>query len=190
VSLPSLVAALVALPAIVGAILILITRTSLRNTLVVAGGFVVAAVAILTALAFSNTGDVFFGLPDGIALKSGPPGHRDRPDRFRGRDQPQVPPGRRPNLGPGQLGISLYLRDRGSHPRAGPGPRLLVRPAVAGHGVDHRRHRTAHLHQRHRLLRAYHRASPMIQGRRTVFFSLLFVFLAAMFAWSCPTTCR
>jgi ech hydrogenase subunit A len=30
-------------------------------------------------------------------------------------------------------------------------------------------------------MRAYHRASPMIKGRRTVFFSLLFVFLAGMF---------
>jgi NADH:ubiquinone oxidoreductase subunit 5 (subunit L)/multisubunit Na+/H+ antiporter MnhA subunit len=40
-------------------------------------------------------------------------------------------------------------------------------------------------------MRDYHRSNPMIKGRRNVFFSLLFVFLAGMFGLvTSPTTCR
>ena len=66
-SLPSLVAALVALPAIVGAILILITRTPLRNALVVIGGIAIGILAVATVISFGNTSGVFFGLPGGLA---------------------------------------------------------------------------------------------------------------------------
>jgi ech hydrogenase subunit A len=181
VSLPSLVAALVALPAIVGAILILITRTSLRNTLVVAGGFVVAAVAILTALAFSNTGDVFFGLPDGIALNQALLAIEIALTAFVVVISLKYRRVVAPILALAQLGISLYLEIAGRIPEPDPGrvfwfDRLslvmvliigVIGPLICINAIGY--------------MRAYHRAIPMIQGRRTVFFSLLFVFLAAMF---------
>ena len=67
-SLPSLVAALVAFPAVIGAILILITRTPLRNALVVIGGIAIGVLAVATVISFGNTSGVFFGLPGGLAL--------------------------------------------------------------------------------------------------------------------------
>jgi ech hydrogenase subunit A len=181
VSLPSLVAALVALPALVGALLILVTGTSIRNALVVAGGVAIGVLSVATVVAFGNTGSVFFGLPGGFG-----PGqtliaaeivltafvvvislmHR----RFLA-----------PVLALTQLGISLYLELAGKLPEADP-TRLfwfdrltlvmvlvvgIIGPLICINAIGY--------------MRAYHRASPMIQGRRTVFFSLLFVFLAGMF---------
>jgi ech hydrogenase subunit A len=181
VSLPSLVAALVALPAIVGAILILITRTPLRNALVVIGGIAIGILAVATVISFGNTSGVFFGLPGGLA-----PGKAliaveialtifvvvislmNR--RFLA-----------PLLAVTQLGISLYLEIAGKMPEPDP-TRLfwfdrlslvmvlvvgLIGPLICINAIGY--------------MRAYHRASPMIVGRRTVFFSLLFVFLAGMF---------
>ena len=180
-SLPSLVAALVALPAVVGAILILITNTPLRNALVVVGGFLVAAIAILTAVAFGNTDGVFFGLPGGaapgealiaveIALTAFVVAISLMHRRFLA-----------PVLALAQLGISLYLELSGKMPEPDPSrlfwfDRLslvmvlvvgVIGPLICINAIGY--------------MRAYHRASPMIQGRRTVFFSLLFVFLAGMF---------
>ncbi len=180
-SLSSLVAALVALPAIIGAILIFITRTSLRNAVVVGGGVLVGALAIATVAAFGNSDSVFFGLPGdaapgrtliaveialtvfvvAISLK-----HR----RFLA-----------PVMALSQLGISLYLEIAGKMPEADPSrlfwfDRLslvmvlivgIIGPLICVNAIGY--------------MRAYHRASPMIAGRRTVFFSLLFVFLAGMF---------
>jgi ech hydrogenase subunit A len=181
VSLPSLVATLVALPAIVGAILILISGTSLRNAVVVVGGLLVAATAIATVVVFGNGDEVFFGLPGGlepgqallaveialtafvlvISLK-----HR----RFMA-----------PILALTQLGITVWLELAGRMPEPDPSrlfwfDRLslvmvlvvgIIGPLICVNAIGY--------------MRAYHRASPMIQGRRTVFFSLLFAFLAGMF---------
>jgi ech hydrogenase subunit A len=181
VSLPSLVAALVALPAVVGAILILVTRTPLRNALVVGGGIAVGIVAVATVVTFGNTSGVFFGIPNGtdpskallavevvlaafvvvISLM-----HR----RFLA-----------PVLALTQLGISVWLEVAGKMPEVDPSrlfwfDRLslvmvlvvgIIGPLICINAIGY--------------MRAYHRASPMIQGRRTVFFSLLFVFLGGMF---------
>jgi ech hydrogenase subunit A len=181
VSLPSLVATLVALPAIVGAILILISGTSLRNAVVVVGGLLVAATAIATVVVFGNGDEVFFGLPGGlepgqallaveialtafvvvISLK-----HR----RFMA-----------PILALTQRGITVWLELAGRMPEPDPSrlfwfDRLslvmvlvvgIIGPLICVNAIGY--------------MRAYHRASPMIQGRRTVFFSLLFAFLAGMF---------
>ena len=180
-SLPSLVAALVALPAVVGAILILITRTPLRNAVVVVGGVSVGILAVATVATFGNTGGVFFGVPNGtdpsiallaveIALTAFVVAISLMHRRFLA-----------PILALAQLGISLYLELAGRMPEPDPSrlfwfDRLslvmvlvigLIGPLICINAIGY--------------MRAYHRASPMIQGRRTVFFSLLFVFLGGMF---------
>ena len=177
----SLIAILVALPAVVGAILLLVTRASLRNSIVVAGGVAVAVVSVAAAIAFGNADSVFFGLPGDVA-----PGQilllveialtafvvviSLRHRRILA-----------PALALAQLGISLFLEISGRMPDADP-QRLfwfdrlslvmvlvigVIGPLICVNAIGY--------------MRDYHRASPMIQGRRTVFFSLLFVFLAAMF---------
>ncbi len=180
-SLSSLVVALIALPAIVGALLVLIARAPLRNVIVVAGGILVAALAIATVLAFGGASSVFFGLPGGmdpgralmaveIALAAFVVVIGLRHGRLAS-----------PVLALAQLGISLGLSLAGRMPDPDPGrlfwfDRLslvmvlvigLIGPLICINAIGY--------------MRAYHRASPMIQGRRTVFFSLLFVFLGAMF---------
>ena len=180
-SLPSLVAALVALPAVVGAILILVTRTSLRNALVVVGGVAVGAVAIATVVAFGNAGSVFFGLPGGLAPGKALLAAEIALTAFVVVISLMHRRYLAPILALTQLGISLYLELAGKMPEADPArlfwfDRLslvmvlvvgLIGPLICINAIGY--------------MRAYHRASPMIQGRRTVFFSLLFVFLAGMF---------
>jgi ech hydrogenase subunit A len=181
VSLPSIVFALVALPAIVGAILSLFTQATLRNAIVVIGGLLVAAMAVATVATFGGADGAFFGLPGNMAL---------------GQTLIVVDFGltafvvaislkhRRvlaPILALAQFAIALYLEVAGRLPEPDP-QRLfwvdrlsmvmilvigLIGPLICINAIGY--------------MRAYHRSSPMIQGRRTVFFSLLFVFLAAMF---------
>lgn len=180
-SLPSLFAALVAVPAIVGGILILVTRTSVRNALVVTGGFVVAAIAILVAIAFGNAGGVFFGLPDGIALNQVLLAVEIALTALVVVISLRYRRILAPLMALIQLGISIYLEVSGRLPEPDPSrifwfDRLslvmvliigIIGPLICINAIGY--------------MRAYHRSSPMIQGRRTVFFSLLFVFLAAMF---------
>ena len=137
--------------------------------------------AVATAFALGGANEAFFGLPGGFA-----PGAallvvetgltvlvvtislRNR--RFLA-----------PVLALAQLGISLYLELSGRMPEADPSrlfwfDRLslvmvlvvgIIGPLICINAIGY--------------MRDYHRASPMIQGRRTVFFSLLFIFLAGMF---------
>jgi ech hydrogenase subunit A len=181
VSLPSLVAALVALPAIVGAILILITRTPLRNALVVVGGVAIGILAVATVVAFGNGGSVFFGLPGGVASRETLIAVEIALAAFVVVISLMNRRVLAPVLALAQLGISLYLELAGKMPEADPGrlfwfDRLslvmvlivgIIGPLICINAIGY--------------MRAYHRASPMVQGRRTVFFSLLFVFLAGMF---------
>jgi ech hydrogenase subunit A len=181
VTLPSLVAVLVALPAIVGAILILITRASLRNAVVVTGGVLVAAVAVATVLAFGGSGSVFFGLPGDVASGKALIAIEVALTAFVVAISLMHRRFLAPVLAMAQLGISLYLELSGRMPDPDPSrlfwfDRLslvmvlvvgVIGPLICINAIGY--------------MRAYHRASPMIQGRRTVFFSLLFVFLAAMF---------
>ena len=180
-SLPSLVAALIALPAVVGALLVLIARAPLRNAIVVAGGSLVAVLSIATVLAFGGAGSVFFGLPGGMDPGPALLAVEIALTAFVvavGLKHRRVVA---PILALVQLGISLGLELAGRMPDPDQGrlfwfDRLslvmvlvigLIGPLICINAIGY--------------MRAYHRASPMIQGRRTVFFSLLFVFLAAMF---------
>ncbi len=184
-SLASLFAALVALPLVVGAVLLLITRSSIRNAVVVAGAASVGILSIAVALTFGGSNAVFFGLPDwapsGVNVEAVLFGveialtalilvlslsHR----RFLA-----------PVLALTQLGISGYLELTGRLPEVDL-QRLfwfdrlsLVMVLIIGiigslicvNAIGY--------------MRALHRSTPMIRGRRTVFFSLLFIFLSAMF---------
>jgi len=78
-----------------------------------------------------------------------------------------------------QLGCPLL--DLGGHSGTGPAAALLVRPAHHGDGAGHRI--IGPLICIHALgyMRDYQRSNPQIGGRRTSFFFLLFLFLAAMF---------
>ena len=180
-SLPSLVAALVAFPAVIGAILILITRTPLRNALVVIGGIAIGVLAVATVISFGNTSGVFFGLPGGLALGNALIAIEIALTAFVVVISLMNRRFLAPLLAITQLGISLYLEIAGKMPEPDPSrlfwfDRLslvmvlvvgLIGPLICINAIGY--------------MRAYHRASPMIVGRRTVFFSLLFVFLAAMF---------
>jgi ech hydrogenase subunit A len=179
--LSSLFVVLVALPAIIGAILLLVARSTLRNAIVVAGAGAIAALSLAVAFTFGNADQVFFGLPEGLSLGKSllvveialtvlVVAISIRHRRFLA-----------PILALAQLGLSLYLELTGRLPEADPArlfwfDRLslvmvlvvgIIGPLICINAIGY--------------MRDYHRASPMIAGRRTVFFSLLFVFLAGMF---------
>ena len=63
----SLFAVLVALPLFVGAILLLVARSTLRNAIVVAGAAAIAVLSVAAAVTFGNADSVFFGLPGDMA---------------------------------------------------------------------------------------------------------------------------
>jgi ech hydrogenase subunit A len=177
----SLFVVLVALPAIIGAILLFVGRSALRNTIVVAGAAAIAVLSLAMAFTFGSADEVFFGLPNGLSLGQSlllveialtvlVVAISIRHRRILA-----------PILALAQLGLSLYLELTGRLPEADP-TRLfwfdrlslvmvlvvgLIGPLICINAIGY--------------MRDYHRASPMIAGRRTVFFSLLFVFLAGMF---------
>src|SRR5664280_1831074 len=177
----SLVVFLVAFPLLAGGLLLGVRNGNLRNVIVVLAGLVVAGASIATAVTFGNGNAVFFDLPNGLTL---------------GRSLLVVEiviaafvvavgiHYRRilaPILVLGQLAISLYLELGGKTPELEPGrlfwfDRLsmvmiliigIVGTLICVHSLGY--------------MRGFHRSSPMIKGRRTVFFALLFVFLGAMF---------
>jgi len=181
VNLAAIYATLLVFPVLVGIVAFLIDGTSLRNHLVIGGSVVVGALAIATALAFGGSSSVFFGLPGGISL---------------GESLIVVEIGltvftiaislwnRRflaPILAIAQLAISLYLELSGRMPEVDPqelfwfdGLSLvmllivgIIGPLICINAIGY--------------MRAYHRASPQLKGRRNVFFGLLFIFLAGMF---------
>jgi ech hydrogenase subunit A len=179
--LSSLFVVLVALPAILGAILLFVARATLRNAIVVAGAVAVAVLSLAVAVTFGSADEVFFGLPVEvslgavliaieIALTVLVVAISLRHRRILA-----------PILALGQLGLSLFLELTNRLPEANP-ERLfwfdrlslvmvlvvgIIGPLICINAIGY--------------MRDYHRASPMIAGRRTVFFSLLFVFLAGMF---------
>jgi ech hydrogenase subunit A len=177
----SLIAFLIAFPLLVGGILLLIPRAAVRNVIVIAGCVVVAAASIVTVVTFGNGGSEFFGLPGNFV-----PGHwllaveaamvgfvvvvSIRSRRIVA-----------PALALTQLAVSGWLDVTGRLPEPDPSrlfwfDRLsmimvliigIVGTLICLNAVGY--------------MRDYHRSSPMIRGRRTVFFSVLFVFLAGMF---------
>jgi ech hydrogenase subunit A len=177
----SLIAFLIAFPLVMGAILLVVTRASIRNPLVLFGSAAIIVASIATVVNFGNGGDVFFGLPGGVT-----PGyallaaeiaitafivvislmHR----RFLA-----------PVIALAQLGIAVYLEVSGQMLEVNANrlfwfDRLsmvmvliigIIGTLICINALGY--------------MRDYHRASPMIKGRRNVFFALLFVFLAGMF---------
>ena len=176
-----LIVLLVAFPLAVSGVLLAVTKGSVRNAIVVVACAVTAAAAVVTVVAFGNGDAVFFGLPGGLA-----PGHAVLAMEAaiaifvvvvslqNGRVVAPI-------MALAQLGIAVYL-DLGGHlPEADP-QRLfwfdrltmvmvlvigIVGPLICIHALGY--------------MRDYQRANPLIRGRRTSFFCLLFLFLAAMF---------
>ncbi len=180
-SLPSIVFALVVLPAVLGGILSLLTRASLRNAIVVIGGVLVAVASVVSVVAFGGADGTFFGLPGNVTLGQSllvvDVGLTALVVAFAVKHRRILAP----ILALAQLGIAVYLEVAGRLPEPDP-QRLfwvdrlsmvmilvigLIGPLICINAIGY--------------MRAYHRSNPMIEGRRTVFFSLLFVFLAAMF---------
>ena len=172
---------LVAFPLVVSGVLLAITKGALRNAIVVLACLVVAAASLVTVFAFGNGDAVYFGLPGRLT-----PGHAILVMEAaiaifvvvvslqNGRIVAPI-------MALTQLGIALYL-DLGGHLPAPDPERLfwfdrltmvmvlvigIVGPLICIHALGY--------------MRDYQRSNPLIRGRRTSFFFLLFLFLAAMF---------
>ncbi len=177
----SLISFLIAFPLLIGTLLLFTWWPKVRNLIVVASCVAVAAVSIATVIQFGNGNGVFFGLPGGvepgaalivseIAMTAFVVAISIYNRRFFA-----------PVLALIQLGIALYLELAGKLPEADP-QRLfwfdrlsmvmvlvvgIIGPLICINAIGY--------------MRDYHRSSPMVKGRRNVFFSLLFIFLAGMF---------
>jgi ech hydrogenase subunit A len=177
----SLIAFLIAFPLVVGAILLVITRASIRNPIVLVSAAAIGVASIATVVTFGNGDAVFFGLPGGIV-----PGQALLAVEIAMTAFIVVISlvNRRilaPIMAVAQLGIALFLELTGRMPEADAGrlfwfDRLsmvmvliigLIGTLICVNAIGY--------------MRDYHRSNPMIKGRRNVFFSLLFVFLAGMF---------
>ena len=177
----SLIAFLIAFPLVVGAILLVITRASIRNPIVLVAAAAIGVASIATVVTFGNGDAVFFGLPGGIV-----PGQALLAVEIAMTAFIVVISlvNRRilaPIMAVAQLGIALFLELTGRMPEADAGrlfwfDRLsmvmvliigLIGTLICVNAIGY--------------MRDYHRSNPMIKGRRNVFFSLLFVFLAGMF---------
>jgi ech hydrogenase subunit A len=177
----SLVAFLIAFPLVMGAVLLLVTRASIRNPLVLLGGAAIIVASIATVVTFGNGEGVYFGLPNGIE-----PGYALLAAEIAMTAFIVVIGlANRRFLAPGmalvQLGIALWLELTGRMPEID-AQRLfyfdrLSMVMVLIIGIIG----TLICINSLGYMKDYHRASPMIKGRRNVFFSLLFVFLAGMF---------
>ena len=177
----SLLAFLIAFPLAVAVVLLFVTRAAVRNLIVIAASVAVAAASIAMAVTFGNGNAIFFGLPGNLAL-----GHSLlvveavmttfvvvvglRSRRFLA-----------PLLALTQLGLMGFMDLTGRLPEPDLGrlfwfDRLsmimvliigVIGTLICLNAIGY--------------MRDYHRSSPMIRGRRTVFFSVLFLFLAGMF---------
>lgn len=176
-----LVPILVALPIVIGGVLLAVRQAALRNAIVVAASVLLMAGSVVTVVVFGNGGAVFFGLPGGLDIESATVAaevliagtvigfgvaHR----RYLA-----------PLMAVGQLVITGYLVIGGhmpepDHSRLFWFDRLtsvmilvigIIGPLICIQAVGY--------------MRDYHRGNPMVKGRRTVFFALLFIFLGAMF---------
>ena len=177
----NLIVFLVVFPLAVGALLLAIRNGKLRNIVVVAAGVVVAAASVATAATFGNGDAIFFGLPNGISLGQSLLIAEIAIALF----IVVISIAHRRILAPAmvvaQVSIAVYLELSGKMPEVDPSrlfwfDRLamimvliigIVGTLICVHSLGY--------------MRDYHRSSPLIKGRRTVFFALLFVFLGAMF---------
>ncbi len=177
----SLIVFLVAFPLVVGGLLLGIRNSKLRNVIVVLAGLVVAGASIVTAVTFGNGDAVFFGLPNGLTLGRSLLVLEIAIAVFVVAVSIQHRRILAPVLVLGQVAVSVYLELSGKMPELEPGrlfwfDRLsmimvliigIIGTLICIHSLGY--------------MRDYHRSSPLIKGRRTVFFCLLFVFLGSMF---------
>jgi ech hydrogenase subunit A len=177
----SLIVFLVAFPLVIGALLLGIRNGILRNVIVVLAGLIVAGASIVTAATFGNGNALFFGLPNGLTLGQGLLVVEVLMAAFVLFVSIQNRRVLAPILVLGQLAISFYLEIAGKMPEIDAGrlfwfDRLsmvmvliigIIGTLICIHSLGY--------------MRDYHRSSPMIKGRRTAFFCLLFVFLGSMF---------
>lgn len=176
-----LVVFLVTFPLVVGAILLAVKRSELRNALVVGSAVIIAGGAILAALVFGNGDALFFGLPGG--LTPGPLVLVAEAAIAITIIVVSAQYGRilAPSLAVAQLVIAAWLVVSGQLPEVDPGrifwfDRLtmvmvliigIIGPLICVHALGY--------------MRDYQRSYPLIKGRRTAFFFLLFLFLSSMF---------
>jgi ech hydrogenase subunit A len=179
--LSSLLAILVALPLLIGGILLFVDRPGIRNPLVVAGGFAVAALSVALVLTFGGADGVFFGLPGDGPLGSSLLVAEVVLTAFVVVVSIQQRRIAAPLMSMAQLAISIYLEVTHQLPEADPSrlfwfDRLstvmvlvvgIIGPLICINAIGY--------------MRDYHRSNPMVRGRRTLFFGVLFVFLSAMF---------
>jgi ech hydrogenase subunit A len=177
----SLIVFLVAFPLVIGALLLGIRNGRLRNVIVVLAGLIVAGASIVTAATFGNGNALFFGLPNGLTLGQGLLVLETLIAVFVLIVSIQNRRVLAPILVLAQLAISFYLELAGKMPEIDAGrlfwfDRLsmvmvliigIIGTLICIHSLGY--------------MRDYHRSSPMIKGRRTAFFCLLFVFLGSMF---------
>ena len=177
----SLIVFLVVFPLVVGGLLLGVRNGKLRNVIVVLAGLVVAGASVVTAVTFGNGNAIFFGLPNGLTLGQGLLAAEIAIGLFVVVVSIQHRRILAPILVLSQVAISVYLELSGKMPELDPGrlfwfDRLamvmvliigIVGTLICIHSLGY--------------MRDYHRSSPLIKGRRTVFFCLLFVFLGAMF---------
>jgi ech hydrogenase subunit A len=177
----SLIAFLIAFPIVVGAILLVITRASIRNPIVLVSSAAIAAASVATVVTFGNGDGVFFGLPGGLVPGQALIAVEIAMTAFIvviGVMNRRVIA---PIMAVAQLAIALFLEITGRMPEADP-QRLfwfdrlsmvmvlvigLIGTLICVNAIGY--------------MRDYHRSNPTIKGRRNVFFALLFVFLAGMF---------
>jgi ech hydrogenase subunit A len=177
----SLIVFLVVFPLVVGGLLLGVRNGKLRNVIVVLASLVVAGASVVTAVTFGNGNAIFFGLPNGLTLGQGLLAAEIAIGLFVVVVSIQHRRILAPILVLSQVAISVYLELSGKMPELDPGrlfwfDRLamvmvliigIVGTLICIHSLGY--------------MRDYHRSSPLIKGRRTVFFCLLFVFLGAMF---------
>jgi ech hydrogenase subunit A len=176
-----LVAFLIVFPLLVGALLLFVVSGPVRNALVVAACALIALASVVTVVTFGNGSAIFFGLPGGL-----------EPGFLIVAAEAAVAlvvivislqEGRRlaPVMATAQLAIAVWLEATGRMPSLDP-ERLfgfdrlsmimvlivgIIGTLICVHALGY--------------MRDYQRSYPQTRGRRTSFFSLLFVFLAAMF---------
>ena len=178
-----LLCGLVAFASVVGAVLFFVTGARLRNFIVVTAGGAVAATSVAIVVVFGNGDALFFGLPNGgtagltpvlLTAEAGMTAFVV----FIGIRKRRIAA---PLMALTQFGIALYLELSGRLPEPDPNrlfwfDRLsmvmvlvvgIIGPLICINAIGY--------------MRDYHRSLPLTRGRRTVFFAVLFVFLAGMF---------
>ncbi len=178
----TLVALLIAVPLLVSGVLLVVADSRARNAIVVGACAVVAGLSIVTAATWLGAGTpVFFGLP----LDVDPVGPILAAELLIAAIVVVISIQHRRWLAPvlalAQAAVAIWLQVGGHHPEPDPARLFwfdalslvmvlivgLVGTLICIHALGY--------------MRDYQRSYPLIRGRRTSFFFLLFVFLSAMF---------